>query len=71
MDALVLDGDDVCGRPVFRVSGHLPRPQLPTESGAPEEINRWLVFLHFGWRDERGEDNARFPTIDDRVILIT
>ena len=38
MDVLTFDGNQVFFRAVLAVTGRLPRPQLPAEAGAPEQI---------------------------------
>ena len=35
--------------------------KFPAEACPPEQVERWLVILHLGRRDQRGEDDPRLP----------
>ena len=69
-DAGVLDGDDVLGRAVGGVAGHLVRPQLPAEADPPQQIEHRLVLHDVGRRDQRGEDDAALAAVDDVVVVV-
>ena len=69
-DASIFDGDDVLGRAVGGVAGHLPRPQLPAEADPPQQIQHGLVLHHLGRRDERGEDDPGLPAVDDVMVVV-
>ena len=67
---LLLDGDDVLDGAVFGVARHLPRAQLPAEARPPEQVERRLVLLHLGRRDQGGEDDPGLAAVDDVVVLV-
>jgi hypothetical protein len=41
---LGFQGNNILFRAVLAVSGHLSRPEFPTEAGAPDQITHWLNF---------------------------
>ena len=45
--------------------------EFPAEAGPPEEIECRLVILHLGRGDQNRQDDARLPTINDVVIVVT
>jgi hypothetical protein len=45
--------------------------EFPAEAGPPEEIECRLVILHLGRGDQDRQDDARLPTINDVVIVVT
>jgi hypothetical protein len=47
-DGRILEGDDVLGRAVGRVPGHLVRPQLAPKADAPEQIAQQHVLHDVG-----------------------
>ena len=69
-DELVFDRDDVLGRAVLAIAGHLPWVEFPAEARPPEEIDGRLIVLHFGWRDQCGQDDPSLATIDHLVIVV-
>ena len=48
----------------------LAGPQLPTEARVPQEVERRLVLLPLGRRDQGGEDDPGAATVDDVMVLV-
>jgi hypothetical protein len=46
------------------------RAQLPPEARVPQQVERRLIFLHLGRRDQGGEDDPRAAAIDAGMILV-
>src|SRR5205823_6008204 len=57
-DVLTFDGDQVVFRAILAITSRLPRPQLPAETGTPEQIEHGLIVHHFGGRHQDVQDDA-------------